>query len=167
MTSLSLIKYFTRWENEMEIAGKKVVDATKPATIHITKHDAKVGDNKNPSGCAAAIAAKRDIADCLSARVHIGRVYIEQKNKWIRYQTPDSLRSEIIAFDRGGSFQPGVYQLRPVAPSQTAEAQAERYKANETRHLRASSPNKPRKQLRVAKVKRHEVSGVRPKGAVR
>lgn len=90
----------------MEIAGKRVVDATKPVTINITPRDIAAGDNKNPSSCAAAKAAKHSIEDCISARVHIGRVYIEQEKKWVRYNTPDSLKQEIIAFDRGGRSLP-------------------------------------------------------------
>ena len=38
----------------MKINGKKVVDATKPVKITITPKDIAKGDNKNPSGCAAA-----------------------------------------------------------------------------------------------------------------
>lgn len=53
----------------MEINGKRVVDATKPISIHITKRDTTDGDNKNPSSCAAARAVKRDVPECVSARV--------------------------------------------------------------------------------------------------
>jgi hypothetical protein len=169
----------------MEIAGKKVVDAKKPAKIVITARDARLGDNKNPSSCAAALAVKRDIPECLSARVHIGRVYIEHKDKWVRYFTPDSLRSEIIAFDRGGSFQPGEYVLKAPAPSETGEAQKKAYidrsypngrseaKRKKDRASaavsdanRSSHAKSPRK-VKIAKIKRHEVTGIRPKGAVR
>src|ERR1700742_1850454 len=99
-------------ETIMEINGKRVVDAIKPITIHITQRDTKEGDNKNPSSCAAARAVKRDVVECVSARVHIGRVYVETPKKWIRYNTPDALRTEIIAFDRGGTFAPGQYKLQ-------------------------------------------------------
>lgn len=147
----------------MEINGKKVVDATRSAKIHINARDVIEGDNKNPSSCAAARAAKRDIDDCLSARVHIGRVYIEQKSKWVRYFTPKALRTEIVAFDRGGSFMPGDYVLNVPSPS------------NDRRQGRPSGSNNPERsnksrkirKIHVAKIKRHEVSGVRPKGANR
>lgn len=144
----------------MKINGKKVVDATKPATINITKHDTTAGDNKNPSSCAAARAAVRDV-DCVSARVHIGRVYIEEEKRWVRYKTPDALRTEIIAFDKGGSFQPGEYVLNPPAPS-------DRLRNNGNNHATKKRPSKvksPRKL--IAKIKRHEVTGIRPKGANR
>lgn len=145
----------------MEINGKKVVDATKPIAIHITKRDTTDGDNKNPSSCAAARAVKRDIPDCVSARVHIGRVYVETPTKWVRYNTPTALRTEIVAFDRGGQFAPGNYNLqvpekRRASGSNTNRTTADRGKAARKRN-----------SVLVAKIKRHEVAGVRPKGANR
>jgi hypothetical protein len=151
----------------MDINGKRVVDATKPVTISITARDVANGDNKNPSGCAAARAAKHSIEDCISARVHIGRVYIEQEKKWVRYNTPDSLKQEIIAFDRGGSFAPGEYVLRPVSSGETPEGRRSR-REDKNRELRAKSKQHPRKVVvKIAKIRRHEVSGIRPKGANR
>ena len=147
----------------MEINGKPVVDARKHAVIHITDRDTIKGATKDPGACAAALAARRDIADCISARVHIGRVYIEQKEKWVRYQTPESLRTEIIAFDKGGSFQPGDYTLRPPAPS----AREGRSGSETNRHGFDNQKKRPRKKLLVAKIKRHEVTGIRPSGANR
>lgn len=150
----------------MEINGKRVVDATKPVTIKITPKDISSGDNKNPASCAAAKAAKHSIEDCISARVHIGRVYIEQDKKWVRYNTPDSLKQEIIAFDRGGSFAPGNYTLRPISANETTEGRARL--RDKSRHMRAHSPQHPRKlAVKIAKIKRHEVTGIRPKGANR
>lgn len=152
----------------MEIAGKRVVDATKPVTITITTRDVANGDNKNPSSCAAARAAKHSIAECIGARVHIGRVYIEQDKKWVRYNTPDSLKQEIIAFDRGGTFAPGEYTLRPLSINETPEG---RRRARADEGPRGSgttgAARNRRKKLIVAKIKRHEVSGIRPKGANR
>lgn len=148
----------------MEINGKKVVDARRKAKILITQRDTKEGDNKNPSDCAAARAARRDIPECLNARVHIGRVYVEQKDKWVRYFTPEALRTEIIAFDRGGTFQPGEYELKPPSASETESARhAQRSGATRSRPSSTKSPRK----VRVAKIKRHNVSGIRPKGGNR
>ena len=147
----------------MEINGKQVVNASKPVTINITPRDVANGDNKNPSSCAAARAAKHSIEECISARVHIGRVYIEQDKKWVRYNTPDALKQEIIAFDRGGTFQPGEYILRPVSEGETAEGRAR--KRGDKNRDRSSHTRNPRKL--IAKIKRHEVTGIRPKGANR
>ncbi len=167
----------------MEINGKKVVDAKAPAKIAITAEDVAKGANKNPSGCAAALAAMHDIKDCISARVHIGRVYIETPRRWVRYMTPESLRTEIVAFDRGGTFQPGKYELKAPAKSETEEARKAyayakakdkaypvngRSKAQRAKDDASKEVSRKRGgKLKVAKIKRHEVTGIRPKGAVR
>lgn len=153
---------------KMEINGKKVVDAKRKAVIHITQTDTVKGATKDPGACAAARAAKRDIVDCLSARVHIGCVYIEHEKKWERYTTPPALRSEIIAFDRGGSFQPGEYMLNAPSPSRTEEGRKKYSGSDTSRNKPGNIPTKhPRKQLRIAKIKRHSVTGIRPRGANR
>ena len=150
----------------MEINGKRVVNAKKAATIKITPRDVANGDTKDPGGCAAAKAAKHSIEECISARVHIGRVYIETPKQWIRYNTPDSLRTEIIAFDKGGSFQPGEYELKPITAGDSTEPKT---RGQKNRNKMGSSPTKnPRKlAVKVAKIKRHSVTGIRPRGANR
>lgn len=151
----------------MEINGKRVVDAKSKIKIHITPRDATEGDNKNPSGCAAARAAKRDIPHCINARVHIGRVYVEHKREWVRYFTPDALRTEIIAFDRGGTFQPGEYELKPPSPCEREEARKEYRTGSETNRSGSGRRTKRRQKIKVAIIKRHNVTGIRPKGAAR
>ena len=101
------------------IGGKKVVNGSRRITLHISGHDARTGASKAPGSCAAAKAAMREIPNCTQARIHIGRAYIFDKTKdhWLRYKTTDALRSEIVAFDRGGKFEPGDYDLKPLAPS--------------------------------------------------
>ena len=48
----------------------------------------------------------------LDTLTKILRVYIKTaKDHWTRFMTPHSLRSEIIAVDRGGAFAPGEYVL--------------------------------------------------------
>lgn len=150
----------------MEINGKKVVDATKPAKITITPKDIAKGDNKNPSGCAAAVAAMHSVENCISARVHVGRVYIEQEKRWVRYNTSDALRTEIITFDRCGQFAPGEYTLRPLSANETSEGRA-RKRGEKNRNKPGASPTKGPRRALIAKVKRHEVTGIRPKGANR
>jgi hypothetical protein len=98
------------------IEGKAVLNAKRGLKIHILPVDIAKADNKRPETCAAARAIVRD-CHALEARVHLGRVYVRSNNSnWQRYETPKSLRSEIIAFDRGGTFQPGEYELLPVRP---------------------------------------------------
>jgi hypothetical protein len=102
----------------MKILGLPVVDAKKPIVLTVTKDDIKNAHkhSKDPEGCVAAQAAMRQ-EKAISARVHLGRVYIRKGKNWIRYYTPHNLRNEIIAFDRGGSFSTGDFNLVPVSPA--------------------------------------------------
>lgn len=139
----------------MEIAGLKVVDATKPLKITISKADVAKGDTKDPGACAAARAAVRS-GECTEARVHIGRTYLKVKTPsgraaWRRYLTPKSLRTEIVAFDRGATFAPGEYTLVPLPPATR--------KARGTAH--GSDTNKNNHRPKIARIKHHKVSGVR------
>jgi hypothetical protein len=94
-----------------------VQDARKPMVLTITKADCKNGDPKHPNSCAVARSLQREFR-AKEVRVHLARVYIKTSpDKWTRYIVPKSLRSEIIAFDRGGEFAPGEYYLSAARPS--------------------------------------------------
>ncbi len=139
----------------MKINGKRVVDATKPVRLHVLPDDVKRGDNKNPSSCAAARAAIRE-GVCTKARVHLGRTYLEQGDKWVRYMTGRPLRTEIISFDRGAQFQPGEFTLYKMTPTKKATGKAQGSLTNKT----------TKKKRKVARVY-HNITGVRAKGAAR
>lgn len=111
-----------------------VFNATKSAKITITPLDVKRGDKKDAGKCAAARACVHDMS-AVAARVHVGRTYVELPAKqarrygvkapngspvWVRFRTPNSLRTEIVAFDRAKSFDPGDYILPPCQPSHRA-----------------------------------------------
>ena len=144
----------------MEIAGKKVVDAKKPLRISISKADAAKGKTKDPGACAAARAIVRTIADCKSARVHLGRTYIEFPDRWVRYKTPEGLKVEIVSFDRGSKaeYTEGEYTL--YAPSPT-----DRIGTRTGRGVRGSTSGK-KKRAHIARVI-HQIEGVRASGANR
>ena len=135
----------------MEISGKKVIDAKKPLELEITTSDVRLGNTKDPGGCAAALALKRQTG-VKAARVHVGRVYIETPDAWVRYITPASLRAEIIAFDRGGSFEAGEYHLSPCPP--TAKLGA--HYGGDYNHKQKKS-----KKPKIARIKHHITTGVR------
>lgn len=111
-----------------EIDGKPIIDAKRSVTLHITNADIKKSDPKKPENCAAANCIKRELhAD--EVRVHLSRIYIRaNQGNWQRYSTPQALRSEIIAFDRGGSFAPGEYILSPLQLSQRAHRKHKKVK---------------------------------------
>ena len=98
----------------MKIDGLPVVDATKPLELHITKADVKRGANKDPTCCAAALACMREVPGCTAARVHLSITYLKFGQRWRRYRTPQALRTEIVAFDRGAAFEAGDFTLTPM-----------------------------------------------------
>src|SRR5689334_1454435 len=101
-----------------QIDGKPIVDATKPVTLEINTKDIAKADRKEPLDCVVARACRRDLG-AKEVRVHLTRIYIRfGDGSWQRFVTPKSMRTDIIAFDRGGSFPPGSFVLNPPPASQ-------------------------------------------------
>jgi len=135
-----------------EINGLPIVNATKKLILNITPKDIKTAKPKRPDCCVVAQACKREL-HAQEARVHLGRVYLKLDNKkWLRFLTPGSLRSEIIAFDRGGDFSLGEHVLGRIGP---VKASGKRQGTNKDRNLKA-----PQKRKKLAGP-RHVVTGVR------
>jgi hypothetical protein len=103
--------------SKLKIDGLPVVNITKRMRLTISAKEARTGKSRAPSQCAAALAAVRQVPRCTEARVHIGRIFMKVGNKWLRGKVPEALRTEIATFDRGGTFAPGEYIIRPLAPS--------------------------------------------------
>lgn len=146
----------------MEINGKKVINGQRPFTLSITTRDIKKGKHKDPGGCAAAIALMRENTDIKSVRVHIGRIFVEAPNAWIRYKTPHSLRDEIVAFDRGGQFLPGDHQIGCLTKSEQAYIDNKEWRKQGPRD-RSDEPARGDRKRRIS----HVVPGVRARGANR
>lgn len=102
--------------------GLKVIDATEPVNLEITKLDIKNAKKSDPANCAAAVAGKRTLHK--EVRVFLTRTYVKEKSHWVRYVTPESVSREITSFDRGAAFEPGIYQMN--RPSKTAKLGAHR-----------------------------------------
>jgi hypothetical protein len=119
----------------------KTADGTKKISFHITAADIRRGRRKDPERCAAALALKRQLhAD--KVEVHISRTYVEVGGRRQRFGTPQALKEEIIAIDRGGAFEPGSYALKPIPKSQTTSALADR--ARERKKLKRPAGRKRR-----------------------
>ena len=121
----------------INLDGIEVRDGTGEIIIHITKRDAVTGRGK-PDDCAAAKACCR-LDGVIEARVYRTRTFLLRKsgNKkfWERYRTPDAIRNELIAFDRGGRFEPDDYRMTPCA----AQSAAGRASALEKRQVQNQS----------------------------
>jgi hypothetical protein len=111
----------------MKLEGLPVYDATEPITFTVTKRDANKGGIKDPESCAMALACKRE-QHSKDVRIHINYSYVLQKDHWLRYRTPACVGREIIAFDRGGTFDPGEYML--LVP----------FKSNRLNHVKKHDP---------------------------
>ena len=98
--------------------GLPVVDAPlgKRLAFTVTKDITKKARSNDPGKCAAAIAASQEYQT--EVRVHLTRTYVKapDKKQWICYLTPESISREIVSFDRGHHFEPGVYEVRAADP---------------------------------------------------
>jgi hypothetical protein len=96
--------------------GLPIVDAKNNLAVEVLDKDIKTSKTKSPGHCAFAIACLRAMK-AKEVRVHLGRTYVRHNGKWVRYVTPVRLQKEIVAFDRGGSFEPGTYNLYAPQPT--------------------------------------------------
>jgi hypothetical protein len=135
----------------MHINGTPVKDAKQKIVLTITPQDVKSGAKKNSNSCAAANALCRQ-EGCEAAKVHMSRAYIKKGKTWYRFAVPLALKNEVLAFDRGGAFEPGEYILAPVQPS--VRIGATRNHGTDKRVGNHHSKNKRKRPY-------HVVSGVR------
>lgn len=131
---------------ELQIDGLPVKDARKSVVITISDRDVKNGTLKKPNSCAAALCCKRELG-ATEAHVHTSRVYLRFNGHWQRYLTSAALRSEIVAFDRGGRFEPGEYRLIKMQPS----------RENDQNRAKKRGSGKKRQAY-------HVIQNVRPRG---
>ena len=94
----------------MKLEGLPVYDAKNPIAFTVTPRDVRQGGVQAPDSCAMALACKRE-HHSKDVRIHLKYSYVLEKDHWVRYRTPVSVGREIVAFDRGGSFDPGEYML--------------------------------------------------------
>lgn len=106
-TSLNLVqKFFPNVQ--------KVKDATRSIKIEVTRADARSRHIKGHKACAMAQACKRAFR-LDGAVVSRTIAYLIKNRVATRYDVPDTVAREVVAFDRGATFAPGQYQLsRPV-----------------------------------------------------
>ncbi len=91
-------------------------DADKPVEISVEARDCKDGKKLNPSECALARAARRELhAD--SVIIGMSTSYVIRGNTAIRFATPQTVARELVSFDRNQDFAPGDYHLAVKAPT--------------------------------------------------
>lgn len=95
---------------------KFAVDADRAIEVLVEAKDCKDAESLNPSECALARAAKRELhAD--GVIIGLGASYVIKGDKAVRYHTPASVQREIVSFDRSHDFAPGTYHLPPKSPT--------------------------------------------------
>lgn len=95
---------------------KFAVDADHTIEVSVEAKDCKDAKALNPSECALARAAKRELkAD--GVIIGMGASYVIKGDKAVRYHTPESVQREIVSFDRHHDFAPGHYYLPPKSPT--------------------------------------------------
>lgn len=93
----------------------KIMDATADLTIEVTKANTQSKAVRNHQECALAVACKdkKHLDDVVISR---SMAYLVKGKVATRYQLPEHVSREVIAFDRGGTFAPGEYELKKPEP---------------------------------------------------
>jgi hypothetical protein len=132
--------------------GLPLVDAAEDLQIEIKKGDINTARQKDPANCAAANAAKRVLHT--EVEVHVSRIYVKDKNRWVRFITPESISREIISFDRGAIFEPGEYTFK--AP--TKGNRLGHYKHEGGERTRSGTRKKQRLTMNIRETARHTIT---------
>lgn len=94
----------------------EVVDALRPAKIEVVARDANPRAAKNHEACALAVACKRQM-NLDGVIISRSIAYLVKGKKARRFQLPPGTAREVVSFDRGAGFAPGVYLLSAVTPN--------------------------------------------------
>lgn len=127
----------------------RVADATKPVKIQVTSEDGVNAKKKSENACALAVACERNKV-CDSALIWPRTAYLIHGNLAVRYRVPESVRMEIVSFDRHHDFRAGEYQLSAVS-------KCDRLGSG---RLKKTGPKK-KKRVTILPAVSHRIEGVR------
>ncbi len=95
---------------------KKVIHATEPVSVRVGKADCKEGRRLLTDDCALARAAKRQMkADGVAIR--LSDSFVVKGDTAIRFKTPETVKRELVSFDRHQDFASGTYRLAAAPPN--------------------------------------------------
>lgn len=102
-TSLSIVQKF--FPNVLTVK-----DAKDNVMVEVTSKDVSTSNRRKHAGCAMAVACKRALFldGVLIAR---SRAFLVKGAVATRFDVPGSVSREVVSFDRGSNFEPGLYQL--------------------------------------------------------
>lgn len=94
---------------------KRVLHAKKPVLVEVRPSDCREGKKLNTDECALAKATKRQFkADGVAIR--LSDSFIIKGSTAIRFKTPETVKREIVSFDRHHDFAAGSYRLSSAPP---------------------------------------------------
>lgn len=138
-----------------------VIDATHNQAIEVTLKDASSKAVKDHKGCAMAVACKR--------KFHLDGVIISRSVAYLvkgkqarRFKLPQSVSREVVSFDRGAGFAPGIYALAKVPMLNRQGARAKR--DDPKRSHKSQNPNKIKRFRHLTINVRSVLGGVQPQG---
>jgi len=99
-------------------AGLPMKNATQPVIVVVTQHDVVYSRKANSKDCALACASRR-IPGVKRGFFFRTTAWLERDDGFFRYALPQSVQSEIVAFDRSKQFAPGAYRLAPSTKTQS------------------------------------------------
>jgi hypothetical protein len=91
---------------------RKVIDATKPLILQVSKKDCDSASAGRADQCAVAKAVQRQHDGAI---ISATTSYVIDGETATRYKTPMAINKELVSFDRSRVFAPGEYTLN--APS--------------------------------------------------
>lgn len=93
----------------------RVIHAKKHVIVEVSSKDCKEGKGFQTNECALAKAAKRQFkADGVAIR--LSDSFVIKGKTAIRFMTPETVKRELVSFDRHHDFAPGIYRLSPAPP---------------------------------------------------
>lgn len=95
---------------------REVVDANRPAKIEVMARDANPRAAKNHEACALAQACKRQLR-LDGVIISRSTAYLIKGRKARRFRMTTAASREVVSFDRGSGFAPGVYVLGAICPN--------------------------------------------------
>lgn len=94
---------------------KQVVHAKTAVKVEVSPKDCTEGKSYQTSECALAKAARRQFkADGVAIRLTDS--FVVQGDTATRFKTPESVKRELVSFDRHKDFASGTYYLSPAPP---------------------------------------------------
>lgn len=114
------------------LEGFPVVDAIAELHFKISKTDKRGARPLDPQKCVLFKAIKRQFkAD--GVRAYRSKLYVLKEKKWVRFNVPNMLRTQIVAYDQGAQFEEGAYRLDPPTPADVLGARDKYNRTNDAR----------------------------------